>query len=160
MKSLLLAAVLTVSLTACASTPSTLVYSAGFSFANYDYVVVSKPDGDNTTTALYGMDVEFANLMSRYNMKVVGTKELSQMPLDQQRRTLYARISLSASNKRILLSVSFDDAVTGRTGSSITTYTKGNLFKVDDRTELFEDASELIVKAMEKDRGLQIADTR
>jgi len=146
---------ITVMVVSCA-VPSTLVYSSGFSFANYDYVVISKPDGANSTTALYGMDVEFANLMSRYDMKVVGDKELAQMPASTQRRALYARMSLSASNKRILLAVSFDDVVTGKTGSSITTYTKGNLFNVDARTKAFEAASDLIVQALQKDKGLLI----
>jgi hypothetical protein len=148
----LLIAILAVS---CA-VPGTLVYSSGFSFANYDYVVISKMDGPNSSTALYGMDVEFANLMSRYGMKVVGDRELSQMPATVQSRSLFARMSLSASNKRILLAVSFDDVVTGKTGSSITTYTKGNLFNVDARTKAFEAASNLIVQALQKDKGLII----
>jgi hypothetical protein len=155
MRRFAITAVLVIALSSCA-TPSTLVYSSGFSFGNYDYVVVSKPDGDHSSTALYGMDVEFANLMSRYDMKVIGDKELATMPPAEQRRALFARMSLSASNKRILLSVSFDDVVTGKTESSITTYTKGNLFDVDARTKAFQNASDLIVEAMQKDRGLQI----
>jgi len=39
------------------SSPTQLVYSSGFSFAQYDYVTVSKSDGKDSATALYGMDV-------------------------------------------------------------------------------------------------------
>jgi hypothetical protein len=137
-------------------TPSMMVYSSGFSFVNYDYVVVGKSEGKESSTALYGMDVEFANLMSRYNMKVIGNKEYLTLPLDVQKRTMEARISLSASDSRVLLAVSFDDAVTGRTGCSITSYTKGNIFDTKVRTSAFEEASATIIKALEKDRGLTI----
>jgi hypothetical protein len=96
--------------------------------------------------------------MSRYNMKVVGDKEFEKLSPEIQKRTLFARMSMSAVSKRIQFSVSFDDAVTGRTGSSITTYTKGNIFDGKVRTEVFEDASETIVSALEKDKGLQISE--
>jgi hypothetical protein len=65
-------------------------------------------------------------------------------------------MSVSASNKRILLAVSFDDAVTGRTGSSITTYTKGNIFKSDTRENAFQSASDTIISALQRDKGLKI----
>jgi hypothetical protein len=136
-----------------------LVYSSGFSFANYDYVVVDKLDGRGSTS-LYGMDVEFANMLSRYNMKVIGNKEYGTLPLEVQKRTLNARMSVSASNKRILLSVSFDDAVTGRTGSSITTYGHGDIFNANARMGAFEAASSTIILALQRDKGLQIAVTQ
>ncbi len=142
--------------TAC-SAPNLLVYSSGFSFGNYDYVVISKPDGRDTSTSLYGMDVEFSNLMSRFNMKVIGDKEYEQLPLNAKKRTLNARMAISASNNRILLSVSFDDAVSGRTGASISSFTKGKLFKTDAREKAFEVASETIIKALERDKGLEIS---
>lgn len=142
------------------STPNRLVYSSGFSFANYDFVVIGKPDANNTNTSLYGMDVEFSNLMSRYNFKVVGNKEFAEMPNDQKKRTLFARISMSAAEKRIMLSVSFDDAVTGKTGSSITTYTKGNIFKTKYRDAAFESASVTIIQALQVDKGLIINDSK
>lgn len=145
---------------AACSTPNRLVYSSGFSFANYDYVVIGKPDGPNTNTSLYGMDVEFANLMGRYNFKVVGDKEYEKLPGDAQKRTLFARMAISAGGKRITLSVSFDDAVTGRTGSSITTFQKGDVFDVKARTKVFEVASETIIKALQQDKGLIIRDDK
>jgi hypothetical protein len=142
------------------STPNRLVYSSGFSFANYDFVVIGKPDANNTSTTLYGMDVEFSNLMSRYNFKVVGDKEFADMPADQKKRTLFARISMSAADKQIMLSVSFDNAVTGKTGSSITTYTKGNIFKTKYRDAAFESASVTIIQALQADKGLIIKDSK
>src|ERR1700681_952665 len=109
MRTFLISLALALTMTACATT-NMLVYSSGFSFANYDYVVIAKPDGRDTSTSLYGMDVEFANLMSRYNMKVIGNKEVDKLGPEVQKRTLDARMSMSASNKRIQFSVSFDDA--------------------------------------------------
>jgi hypothetical protein len=159
MRAFLFSVALTLVLTACA-TPSLLVYSSGFSFANYDFVVIGKPDGRETNTSLYGMDVEFANLLSRYNMKVIGNKEYAKLASDIQARTLDARMSVSASNNRIVFAVSFDDAVTGRTGSSITTNTRGNIFDVDDRTNAFQAASKTLIKALEKDKGLQITEQK
>ena len=155
MKALFVSLTLILTIAGCAK-PSMLVYSSGFSFANYDYVVIGKPDGGNTNTSLYGMDVEFANLMSRYNMKVIGDKEYVKLAPEVQKRTLNARMSVNASNDRILLAVSFDDAVTGRTGSSVTSNARGNIFNANARTAAFESASETIIKALQKDKGLQI----
>ena len=106
------------------------------------------------------MDVEFSNLMSRYNMKVIGNKEYEKLSPEMQKRTLDARMSVTASPKRILFAVSFDDAVTGRTGASITAFTKGNVFNVDDRTKAFEGVSETIMKALQQDKGLRITDKK
>jgi len=146
---------------ACKHAPSTrLVYSGGFSFANYDYLIVAKPDPRNTSTSLYGMDVEFANLMSRYNMKVVGDKEYEKLSPENQKRTLIARLSLVADGKDNLISVSFDDAPTGRTGASITSRAKGNIFNLRDRTKAIESLSKTITKALKQDKGLKISDER
>lgn len=152
----LLAALL---LVACA-TPDRLVYSSGFSFAQYDYVIMGKTDGPSTSTSLYGMDVEIANLLAKYNMNIVGDKEFATMTLENQKRTLLARMAVSAGDDRIVLTVSFDDAVTGRTGSSITGGAKGDLFDGDDRGEALEAVSGMIIKALQKDKGLQITDEK
>lgn len=159
MKKFYLALLIALMATAC-STPNRLVYSSGFSFANYDYIVIAKPDANGTSTSLYGMDVEFANLMSRYNFKVIGDKEIVDMSPDQKKRALFARISMAAAQKRITLTVSFDDVVTGRTGSSITTYTKGDIFKTKYRDEVFESASVTIISALERDKGLVIREDK
>ena len=156
MNRIVLALVAVLAFTNCRSMPTQLVYSGGFSFANYDYVVVAKSDGKDTATSLYGMDVEFANLMSRYNMKVVGDKEYQGLSEGMKKRTLAARMSITASNNWLLLSVSFDDSVTGRTGASVTSQVKGSLFDVNHRTRAFEIASRVLIKALEKDKGLQI----
>ena len=142
------------------ATPNRLVYSSGFSFANYDFVMIGKPDSNNTTTTLYGMDVEFANLLSSYNIRVVGDKEYLQLPSDTQKRTLFARIAITAGGERILLTASFDDAVTGKTGASITTYSKGDIFDPKARTKVFEDASVTIIKALRQDKGLVITNEK
>lgn len=155
MTKLLISLIALLSLAGCASSPNRMVYSSGFSFANYDYAVVGKTDG-GTTTALYGTDVEFANLLSRYNVKIVGDKEFASLPHDEQARTLFARVSISASGKLITLSVSFDDAVTGKTGANFTTFGKGKIFDGKARERVFEDVSRMITKAIEQDKGLQV----
>lgn len=144
---------------ACSTTsPNRLVYSSGFSFANYDYVVIAKPDAGNTHTSLYGMDVEFANLMSRYNMKVLGQSEYASLSDSNRLRTLFARMAATASDDYITLSVSFDDAVSGRTGASITGSAEGDIFEYGDRSEVFESVSETVIRALKSDKQLQIAD--
>ena len=134
-----------------------MVYSSGFSFANYDYVVIAKPHGEDTDTSLYGMDVEFSNLMSRFNMRVIGDKEYETLSSEVKQRTLDARMSVTASTNRIVLAISFDDSVSGRTVASITTNTSGYIFDPDDRVDAFESASETLIKAIEKDKGLRIS---
>lgn len=145
-------------LVASCAKPGRIVYSSGFSFGNYDYIVINKPT-DETSTSLWGMDVEFANLMDSFNMKVIGDKELASLPLSQQKRTLQARLSLTASGEFNQLSVSFDDAVTGRTAASITVAKKGNIFDNDDRVELVEQLSDHITASMVRDRRLKVEAT-
>jgi len=142
-------------LAACAA-PSMLVYSSGFTFSNYEYVVIAKPDGRGTSSSLYGTDVELANLLTRYNMKVVGDREYQNLSFADKAKTLFARMSLEANGKRLVLSVSFDDAATDKTGASITSYKKGNIYELDDRQEVFEEASKKIVAALQNDKGLSV----
>jgi hypothetical protein len=135
-----------------------MVYSSGFSFANYDFVAQSSTAGLHGSTSLYGMDIEFANLLSRYNMKVIGINEAVDMDGEDQKRVLLASFSLTASTEMIVLGVHFDDYVTLRKGASITAWTKGNIFNVDKRSAAFTKASRTLIKALEKDKGLRISD--
>ncbi len=146
----------TLLLVGCAS--QRLVYSNGFSFANYDFLIVGKPGGENPSTTLYGMDIEFANVMSRYNMKVIGTKEFADLTPEMQKRTLFARMSMSAGDKHIQLTVSFDDAVTNKTVSSITAENRGDIFDTGDRDKVFENATRVITQALEHEKGLTVAE--
>lgn len=134
-----------------------LVYSSGFSFAHYDYVVVAKADGDATATTLFGTDIELGNLLGRNNMRIVGDKEFERMPAPEKARTLIARLSLAASRKRNLISVSFDDAVTGRTVASVSGHAKGDILDEDDRTRALESVTRVLVKAIEKDKALTVS---
>jgi hypothetical protein len=136
-----------------------LVYSSGFSFSSYQYVIVAKPDGQDTSPSLYGLDLELANLLARYNMKVIGNKEYEGLSANDRSKTLLARMALNASKKTLVITVSFDDMVTGRTGANITTYADGNLFKMSSRTDAFNDAADEIIKAIQHDTGLKISDS-
>ncbi|HEY9248756.1 MAG TPA: hypothetical protein VIO38_06475 [Rariglobus sp.] len=157
MKKLLFALIALLTFAGC-STPNRMVYSSGFSFANYDYAFVSKMDG--ASTALYGTDIEFANLLSRYNIKIVGDKEFTSLPKEAQARTMYARVSISVSGKLITLSVSFDDAVTGKTGANFTTFGKGKILDGKAREKIFEDVSRMITKAISEDKKLVVRDMK
>jgi hypothetical protein len=148
--------VATILIAGCAS--QRLVYSNGFSFANYDFLVVGKPGGDNPSTTLYGMDIEFANVMSRYNMKVIGDREFAEFPPEMKKRTLFARMSMSAGDKHIQLTVSFDDAVTNKTVSSITSENRGNIFDNGDRDKVFASATKVITNALQHEKGLTVTD--
>jgi hypothetical protein len=154
----LLVGVAALLLSAC-QTDSMLVYSSGFSFSRYDFVVVAKPDGLGSSASLYGMDVELANLLTKYNMKVIGNKEYEGLSADDKSKTLFARMALSASKKKIDVTVSFDDMVTGRTGASVTTYADGDIFDNDSRTEAFTDAAKAIINAFQHDKGLNVSDS-
>lgn len=136
----LLRIVLVIVLVAACGPRYRLVYSSGFSFAKYDFMVVAKPEVGSTSTPLLGMDIEFGNLMARHNMKIIGDKELERLPEKDQSRTLLARLALITSPERNLISVSFDDAVSGRTVASIS-----------------QVAKDVVIQAIQKDKGLTIA---
>lgn len=139
--------------------PYRMVYSSGFSFARYNFLVVSKPDEKSSTT-LYGLDIEFANMMTRYNMKVIGDKEYQSLTSEQKQQTLIARMSVIASSKKEnLISISFDDSVSGKTVASITAKAKGDMFDASDRTKAFESVSDALLQAMQRDKGLTVSDT-
>ena len=158
MKRFLICAVLALTaLAACHSDDAVLVYSSGFTFSKYQYVIVAKPDGQATSAALYGLDVELANLLTQYNMKVIGDKEYSSLSTDDRSKTLLARMALSASKDKLEITVSFDDMVTGRTGASVTTYADGDIFDTDSRTDAFKSAAKEFVKAVQHDKGLKIS---
>jgi hypothetical protein len=152
MKSLLLLACL--GLTACASS-NRLVYSNGFSFGNYDAVVIAKPAGPGD--ALFGMDVEFGNLLGEYDMRLVGDKEYETLPADAKARTLVVHVGYSASDKRSLLSITFDDAATGKTVATVTAIAKGDMLDPDDRKDALENVSKAIVAAIAHDKGLSVS---
>lgn len=148
----LLLAVVVVLVSACGS-GSRVISGSEFSFGNYEYVVIAKPTAE-TGGVLYGMDVELANLMSRYGFKVIGDKEYAALAADQQGRSLLARMSVSAIDKKhAVLSISFDDAVTGKVGAAATASDKANLYDAGDRSDLFEEAAESIIKRLEREKG-------
>ncbi len=160
-KSTILAIPILIGFISACTPPYRLVYSPGFTFQNYDYVIVGKTDGGSSGASLYSMDVEIANLISRYNMKVIGDKEFELLTKEQKKQTLWARMSLVSSNKKDnLISISFDDAISGKTVASLTARAKGDMFDSSDRTEALENATKPLVQALERDKGLKITDTK
>ena len=147
-------------LLASCTPPYRMVYSSGFSFARYNFLVVSKPD-EKTSTTLYGLDIEFANMMNRYDMKVIGDKECQNLSPEQKNQTLIARMSVIASSKKEnLISISFDDYISGRTVASITAKAKGDMFDASDRTKAFESVSDALLQAIQRDKGLTVTDAK
>lgn len=140
---------------ACASN-ETVVYSNGFSFANYDYVVIER----DTNSAIYGMDLEFGNMIGAYNMAVVGSKEIENLPYEAKKRTLGVQLSVSGSSERIMLGISFQDFITGRTVATIGSTEKGDLFDRDDRTEIFDLVTGTVVAAIKRDKQLNVENGR
>ena len=145
----------TLFLFACASN-ETVVYSNGFSFVNYDYVVIER----DTNSAIYGMDLEFGNMIGAYNMAVVGSKEIENLPYEAKKRTLGVQLSVSGSSERIMLGISFQDFITGRTVATIGSTEKGDLFDRDDRTEIFELVTGTVVAAIKRDKQLNVENGR
>ncbi|MEX1670078.1 hypothetical protein AB4876_14245 [Zhongshania guokunii] len=140
---------------ACASN-ETVVYSNGFSFGNYDYVVIER----DTNSAIYGMDLEFGNMIGAYNMAVVGSKEIENLPYTAKKRTLGVQLSVSGSDERIMLGISFQDFITGRTVATIGSTEKGDLFDRDDRKDIFELVSNTVVAAIKRDKQLNVQNGR
>ena len=151
MRALVVAIITLAVLTGC-STPDKLTYSSGFSFANYDSVVIQRPTA--AEGAVYGLDIEFANLFSRYGMKVLGEKEYESLPAEAKARTLLVHLDHITGKERGLFSILFDDASTGRTVASVSGEAEGNMLNREDRTAAFESVSETIAEAIEKDRGV------
>jgi hypothetical protein len=148
------------SLFAAACTQTRVVYGSGFTFANYDRVIVSKPRGAKTSSALYGMDVEFANLMGSYNLKVIGDNEFRLLPEQAQKRTLRARLSLTSENKLNTLTVSFDVMSTDVTGASFTVQAEGNMMKQRGRAKLLEKLSKALTQSIARDQALVVGRSR
>ena len=140
--------------------PSMLVYSAGFTFSKYDYLVFGK-SAEGQSTALYGMDVEVANLMARYNMKIIGDKEYPSMSHEDQAKTLFVRFAVANYNKKIsLITISFDDAVSGKTAANVTSQAKGNLIDPSDRAKALETVSRPLIEALTHEKGLKVSATK
>jgi hypothetical protein len=136
--------------------PTALVYSAGFSFSRYDFLVFGK-SLPGQTTALYGMDLEIANMMARYNMKIVGDKEYEKLSPDDKTRTLIVRGGISTyNNKSNLITISFDDAVSGKTVANLTAQAKGDLYNPKYRTKALELVSKPLAEALSREKGLKI----
>ena len=134
----------------CAS-QDTVVYSDGFSFANYDYIIVKQ----GNHSGVYGMDLQLANLVGRHNMHVLGDKEYENLPYDGKKRTLGAQLSVEGDEDRILLGLSLQDFLSGRTVATVGIAEKADLFDKADRDSAFQDLAEAVVGAIQRDRQLQ-----
>jgi hypothetical protein len=139
--------VVTVFLIACAGN-ETVVYSNGFSFAKYDYVVIERDDN----SAAYGLDVKFGNVISDYHLAVMGSKEYDNLLYAQKKRVLGARVSMSGDSDRIVMGVAFQDYITGRTVANMGSSEKGDLFDKGDREDVFLLVMRSVATAINADR--------
>ncbi|MDT0498517.1 hypothetical protein RM530_14290 [Algiphilus sp. W345] len=115
--------------------------------------MITRPTS-GTQSALYGMDVKLANLLGQYDIAQVGERELASMDAQDAKRSMIARLSFNSEGKYIILSVIFEDAHTGRTGASLTSTEKGELFEAGDRDDIFKAMSKTLIQALERDNGL------
>jgi hypothetical protein len=152
-----LALILLIVVAGCSS-PTRFVSASDFSFANYDYVVVAKPLPDAAATSIYGMDVDLANLLTWHNMKVIGDVECEALSADRKARALHARIAVTASRRVILVTISFDDVVTGQAKASVTSRTRGSIARADHRADAFGTAADRLIWAIQTDRGTRVVD--
>ncbi len=139
----------------CAS-DNRMVYGSGFSFANYDYMVIAKP-GEPHSTTLYGLDVDFANLMTKYGFKVIGDHDASNLSPEQKLKTLQARLSLTATDDHIVVTESFDELISDRTVASVTGGGKGDIISANKRGKAFENTNNILIKAIVQDKGLTVS---
>lgn len=146
------AAVFTVLLLAGCASQDTVVYGSGFSFANYDYIVMER----DSNSAIYGLDLKLGNRLSGYNMKLLGDKEYEALGPEQKQRTLGAQLSISGGDDRILLGLSLQNLTTGRTVATIGTTEKGDLFDKDDREDAFDELTKAVTGAIERDKKLLV----
>ncbi|WP_269619615.1 hypothetical protein [Zhongshania sp. BJYM1] len=144
--------VVTAFLIACAGN-ETVVYSNGFSFSKYEYVVI---EGDDNSAA-YGLDVAFGNIISDYHLAVVGSKEYENLPYAQKKRVLGARVSVKGDSDRIVMGIAFQDYITGRTVASMGSSEKGDVFDRDDREEVFQLVMRSVATAINADREQALA---
>lgn len=138
---------LSVLLLACAGN-ETVVYSNGFSFANYKYVVIDRDDN----SAAYGLDIRFGNAIADYHLAVVGSKEYDNLPYAQKKQVLGARVSVSGDSDRIVMGIAFQDYLSGRTVASMGTSEKGDLFDKGDREDVFMIVFRSVALAINADR--------
>lgn len=136
-----------------------LVYSQGFNFQKYDYMVFAKPDGPNTSVSLYSMDVEISNMFARYNINIIGNNDVEKFNDSQKHQTLFVRMAMVSSSKNDnLITLSFDDLVSGKTVASISARAKGDMFDPGARTKAIESVSKPIIQALERDKGIVVKD--
>jgi hypothetical protein len=146
-------------LTSCRDPDYRMVYSQGFSFQKYDYMVFAKPDGASTSSSLYSMDIEISNMFARYNINIVGNNDMEKFNDSQRHQTLFVRMAMVSSSKNDnLITLSFDDLVSGKTVASISARAKGDMFDPGARTKAIESVSKPIIQALERDKGILVKD--
>lgn len=134
-----------------------LVYSSGFSFKKYDYMIFGKSNNEGSNPSSYGMDIEVANMLSRYNVRILGDSESGKLDPEQKSQTLFVRFTIITSGKEDnLLTMSFDDMVTGKAVASISVRAQGDMFDPNARTRAVESLGKPIVQALERDKGIKI----
>jgi hypothetical protein len=136
--------------------PSVFVYSSGFSFSKYDFLIFEKPD-EGSSTPLYGMDIEVGNELAHYNMNIIGDKEFATMNPEDKPRTLYVRFAISSYNKmKNLIAISFDDATTGKTVATLTAEVYGSLMDPNHRANTIKQLVQPLSEALTREKGLKV----
>jgi hypothetical protein len=140
------------------SAETRLASAGGFSFADYGSVVIAKPDAHSTHASHYGLEVELANRLARYGLDALGEKSFADLSPEAQRRVLFLRMHVTGSDGKIIISASFDEAVTGRTVCSLTASDEGDVLDVADQREVFQSLSDEVIEKLARDKGLEVTD--
>ena len=85
-------------------------------------------------------------------------KEYDTLSPQQQQRTLEMRTQVAATHKDSALTVSFDDAVTGRTMASFTETGAGDISKFKAREKIVQKVMKKMTEVFVADRGLVVDD--
>lgn len=125
-----------------------IVYAPGFSFADYRYVVLEK----GAASGVYGLDLQMANTFTANRFHVVGDKEVENLPYEDKRRTLGARLTVDSDDDNILLGISLQDFITGRTVASVGLAEDGKLHKKKARDQAYAQLAEALTAAINRDR--------
>jgi hypothetical protein len=148
-------------ISAC-STPTRYVASRGFTFDRYDYIV-SGPGGGGwenkyggRSQTMFGLDIDINNYLASYNFNIVGYKEYESLTPQQQARTLDFGVSVASSIEQSVLTVSFNDAVTGRTMASFTQTADGDITDIHTREEILGKVMEKMTEIFSDARGLDV----
>ncbi|GAB3375969.1 hypothetical protein NCG89_03990 [Spongiibacter taiwanensis] len=143
-----MALLLSLWLVGCANQEN-LVYSPGFSFADYQFIVLEK----GKSSGVFGFDLQLANTFTENQFQVLGDKEVANLPYEDKKQTLGALLTVDGDDDSILLGISLQNFISGRTVATIGLAEDGKLTKKKERDRAYQQLAEALSEAIRKDRA-------